>query len=85
MASDSTVAVVRCADYENGSVQYALTEGIRLLGGLARFAKPGEHVLLKPNMLAADVPERCVTTHPSVLRSLGQMCLDAGAAVVLGG
>lgn len=84
MAQSSTVAVVWCADYENGSVLRALETGIRLLGGLDRFVKAGRRILLKPNMLAADVAERCVTTHPSVLRAVGQMCLDAGASATFG-
>jgi uncharacterized protein (DUF362 family)/Pyruvate/2-oxoacid:ferredoxin oxidoreductase delta subunit len=80
----SKVALVRCESYENPEVEKALRRGLELLGGLDKFIHPGESVLLKPNMLLADVPERCVTTHPAVLRAVARLLLSAGSAVSYG-
>lgn len=44
----------------------------------------GKKVLLKPNILGGYPPERCVTTHPSVVRAVTKWLLDAGAKVTLG-
>ena len=84
MTQRATVAIVRCADYSLEAVLGAVRRGVGMLGGAGRFARAGEQVLLKPNMLAPDRPERCVTTHPSVLRAVGQVFQETGAQVVFG-
>jgi len=63
----SRVALVRCDGYDPASVTLAVRDGIRLLGGVELFAAPGERILLKPNVLAGDDPDRGVSPHPSVL------------------
>jgi uncharacterized protein (DUF362 family)/ferredoxin len=78
------VALVRCATYDPDEVYGALRRGIELLGGPDRFAKPGERILLKPNILAGEGPERAVTTHPSVLMASVRLLREAGAEVRFG-
>jgi uncharacterized protein (DUF362 family)/ferredoxin len=53
---------------------------------LERFAPPlaGRRVLLKPNCLAGEPPERGVTTHPSLVAALVRALRRRGAAVVTG-
>lgn len=65
----SRVALVRCGDYERARVGEAVARLLDLLGGASRFARPGETLLLKPNLLKGAPPERAVTTHPEVLRA----------------
>lgn len=84
MSQRSTVAIVRCADYGREGVLGAVRRGLGMLGGAERFGRAGERILLKPNMLAPDRPERCVTTHPSVLRAVGQVLQESGARVCFG-
>ena len=78
------VALVRCPSYEPQTVREAVDRGIELLGGIDRFATPGETILLKPNLLVARDPERAVTTHPSVFRAVARRFVDAGALVTYG-
>lgn len=80
----SKVAVVRCDNYDRESVRQAVVRGIDLLGGAQQFAQPGESILLKPNMLAADPPERCSTTHYSVFRGVAKVFQKAGANLSYG-
>jgi len=80
----STVALVRCDDYEPETVQNALQRGVKLLGGLDRFVRPGERILLKPNILAGDEPEKAVTTHPAVLAGCARLFQAGGAIVSFG-
>jgi uncharacterized protein (DUF362 family)/Pyruvate/2-oxoacid:ferredoxin oxidoreductase delta subunit len=54
------------------------------LGGMAAFIRPGERVLLKPNMLSPKPPEAAVTTHPSVLRAAIELVKEAGALPLVG-
>ncbi len=69
----SRVAVVRCGSYDEDQIFEAVSEGVRLLGGTERFAALGERVLLKPNVLAGDPPERAVCTHPAVLKAAARL------------
>jgi len=75
---------VRCESYETLEVEKALQRGLELLGGLAHFVRPGEPVLLKPNLLSPDEPEKCVTTHPAVFRAVARLFQAAGSAVAYG-
>ena len=75
----SRVAVAACPSYEPGDVRAALAEVIAAMGGLAAFIRPGQTVLLKPNLLSPRVPEHAVTTHPEVVRQVIRLCVEAGA------
>jgi uncharacterized protein (DUF362 family) len=78
------VALIRCMDYEEENVLRAVRKGLDLIGGASQFAKPGESILLKPNMLAGDAPGKCTTTHPSVFKAVGQVFLETGANINYG-
>ncbi len=60
-----------------------LSRAIDALGGIGRFVRPGDRVLLKPNVGFATPPDLCATTHPDVISVLVRMCLSAGAASVV--
>ena len=80
----STVAVIRCENYDNSAVLKAVTRGIDLLGGAGRFAKRGQKVLLKPNFLIADPVEKCTNTHPAVFRAVAAVFRKTGAVLSYG-
>lgn len=52
-------------------------------GGINRFIPPGSTVAIKPNISWARRPEYAATTNPEVLRSLVELCIDAGAKKVV--
>lgn len=52
-------------------------------GGIGRFVSPGSVVTIKPNISWARRPEYAATTNPEILRSLVELCIDAGARKVL--
>ncbi len=66
-----------------GTPAKATRSAVRLLGGIEKFVKKGDRVLIKPNMSFATAPERASNTHPEVVRELAVMCRDAGASSVL--
>ncbi len=78
------VSITRCARYDDGAVYEGIKEAVGLLGGMGRFVKAGERILLKPNLLAPKPPEAAVTTHPSVVRALIRLVREAGATPVVG-
>ncbi len=82
--SGSTVALIRCPSYDATTVERAMTRGVELLGGIERFVRAGETVLLKPNLLMGRDPSRCVTTHPNVFRAAAIALRAGGAYIVYG-
>jgi uncharacterized protein (DUF362 family)/ferredoxin len=83
MARRSSVALVRCDDYDPQRVEDALRRALDPLGGMARFVPPGSRVVLKPNLLRAMPPEAGVTTHPSVVRAVVRLVQECGATAVI--
>ena len=53
------------------------------LGGMERFVKPGETVLVKPNMAWDRAPEQGANTHPEVVAEVVRLCRAAGARRVV--
>lgn len=78
------VSIVKCADYQPERVYRQLKEGLDLLGGIGAFISKGERVLLKPNFLIGRAPEKCVNTHPELVRAVAQLVLEASATPVIG-
>jgi uncharacterized protein (DUF362 family)/Pyruvate/2-oxoacid:ferredoxin oxidoreductase delta subunit len=78
------VALLRCETYDREEVAAAVKKGIELLGGIEQFVRPGENILLKPNLLFGDDPSKCINTHPSVFSAAAQQFLAAGARVTFG-
>lgn len=78
------VSIVGCEDYLYEKVLKKVEEGLALIGGLSSFISPGDRVLLKPNLLIGRAPEKCVNTHPAVVKAVAQLVLEAGAQPVIG-
>lgn len=78
------VSLAKAPDYDRGSIREALNRLLEPLGGMPAFVRPGERVLLKPNMLSAKSPEKAVTTHPEVLRGVIGLVQEAGGTVLVG-
>ncbi len=80
----ATVALERCESYEPETIARALDALVHHLGGWGSFARPGERLLLKPNLLRGASPEEAVTTHPEVLRVLARRLKDEEALPFIG-
>ena len=80
----SEVAIIYCGSYEYSEVKMAVERGFALIGGPSAFVRPKEKILLKPNWLSADPPEKCVTTHPSVFKAVSEVLQSAGAELSYG-
>ncbi len=82
--TQSKVTLVSCSSYDFTVVRKAITALLKPFGGMSNFIKPGMRVLLKPNLLSVVDPTQCVTTHPAVLRAVGELVKEAGAEVWIG-
>ena len=80
---DKDVALVKCDNYDEECVYTALKHLLELIGGIDRFVKSGQRVAIKANLLMKASPEKCATTHPSVVGAIGRLCKEVGADVVI--
>ncbi len=67
----------------SGDPVAATKKALEALGGISRFVKRGQRVVLKPNMSFTRTPEFGATTHPQVVATVAQACMEAGAQQVL--
>jgi uncharacterized protein (DUF362 family) len=73
----TTLAVAKGPD--PASIARAAVEA---LGGMGRFVKKGEVVVVKPNIAWDRRPEQAANTNPEVVAEVVRMCLEAGAGKV---
>lgn len=78
------VALIKCESYDESEVKKAVKRGLDLLGGPTAFVHKNEHILLKPNLLSADPPEKCVTTHPAVFKAAAELFIEHASKLTFG-
>jgi len=66
-----------------GSPVEALKAAIKQIGGMTTVVKPGNRVLIKPNMSWASKPEMAANTNPLIVKELAIMCKEAGASSII--
>ncbi|MHC1697213.1 MAG: DUF362 domain-containing protein [Geobacteraceae bacterium] len=76
-AEKSLVAIAEDRDYTQATVK-----AINALGGMRRFVRPGNVVVVKPNIGWDRSPEQAANTHPLVVRAVVSEVLRAGARKV---
>lgn len=74
----SKILLRKVNDYKLAEVEAFVRETVDLFGVSDRLFAPGQKVLLKPNLLRAARPERCVTTHPAVVEAVCRVLKDCG-------
>ena len=57
-------------------------KGIEAMGGMRRFVKPNQKVVIKPNIGWDTSPERAADTNPQLIGQIVKHCLGAGAKKV---
>ena len=63
-------------------IPFLVRETINALGGVENFVKQGDVVVVKPNIGWDRTVELAANTHPEVVKTLVQLCLEAGAKQV---
>jgi uncharacterized protein (DUF362 family) len=64
---------------KNGSPSQLLQAAMAPIGGMGRFVKKGQRVVIKANIAWARTPEQACTNNPELLSALIKMCYEAGA------
>jgi uncharacterized protein (DUF362 family) len=75
--TEGTMAVVHGNDRRRN-----LVTALKALGGMERFIRPGDRVLLKVNAAFATPPQLGATSHPDMVAAVVAACHGAGAGAV---
>ncbi len=67
---------------KGGEPAQMFDKAIQAMGGLNRFVKKGQKVVVKPNIGWDVPPERAANTHPDLIGHIVKRCLEVGAAEV---
>ncbi|MFE4107295.1 DUF362 domain-containing protein [Almyronema epifaneia] len=80
----ATVSLLRATTYDLPQLHRSLEQLLAPLGGMAALVKPGDRVLLKPNLLTGAKPTKECVTRPEVVYCVAQMVKAAGGSPFLG-
>jgi uncharacterized protein (DUF362 family) len=84
LSHSDRVCLRRCGGYNRELIRSKLISLIDSLGGMDRFARRGERVLIKPNLILPQGTETPAQTHPAVIVETARLLLDAGAKPFVG-
>lgn len=71
------LALAEGKDYEK-----ITKDAISAIGGISKFVKPNDVVVIKPNIGWDRTPEQAANTHPLIVKAIAEECIKAGAKKV---
>lgn len=77
-SSKAKIYAGRCTSYELAEVRQVLAAALETFGGMSALVRPGEKVLLKPNLLARAIANYPTTTHAAVVEAVIEQVKAAG-------
>lgn len=80
---EHTVAVLRAEQYTPALIESRIRELFSLLGGASTLIRPGQRVLVKPNLVSKADPMEAITTHPSVVSAICKIVKECGAQAII--
>lgn len=78
---ETQVYAVSCPDYSQAEA--CIRALVEQMGGMGRFVRPGERIVLKANLLRAAPPESAICTHPAVVEAVAKLVKEAGGTPVI--
>ena len=78
---ETQVYAASCPDYSQA--EGAIRALVEQMGGMGRFVRPGERIVLKANLLRAAPPESAICTHPAVVEAVSKLVKEAGGTPVI--
>ncbi|MBN2090815.1 DUF362 domain-containing protein [candidate division KSB1 bacterium] len=67
---------------KNGTPAQMVRKVVEMLGGMSKFVKKGQSVIVKPNIGWDRRPEQAANTNPEVVVEIIKLCQEAGASKV---
>lgn len=78
----ATGAKSKVVAVRGGEPEALFRKGIAELGGITAFVRPGQKVVVKPNIGWDRAPEYGANTHPGLVAEIVRQCIAAGASQV---
>ncbi len=78
------VSIIKCNDYSEEAIRFALENLLVPLGGIKKYVKKNQRILLKPNLLFPSTREKAVNTDPAFVCAVAELVLSAGAKPIIG-
>src|SRR5665647_534614 len=82
-ASPAVVSTPDLVAVMGGEPEVMLIRAIKELGGIGKYVKRGDKVVIKPNIGWDRKPELAANTNPELVGALVKMCKSAGASEIL--
>ena len=79
----STISLLKCESYNYDLVKRTIKQSFDNIGGIEKFIKPSDKVLLKLNLLMKKHPDDAVTTHNIFAKALAEVVMEAGGIVTI--
>lgn len=76
-------SVNECESYDLPKVRKALKNCLKNLGGIEKFIKKSDTVLIKPNLLMPANPNKSITTHPAIITGLLRELKKTGCKIII--
>ena len=80
----SSVSLLSAHSYDRPLLKTSLEQLLQPLGGIESFVKPGQRVLLKPNLLTGSRPTKECVTRPEIVYGVAKLVKEAGGKPFLG-
>jgi uncharacterized protein (DUF362 family) len=80
----ATVSLIRATSYLDRELRESVEAVLAPLGGISAFVKPGDRVLLKPNLLTGARPSKECVTRPELVKCVAQLVIEAGGKPFFG-
>ncbi len=84
MQISNSVSLIRATSYDRAQLRDSIETLLEPLGGMAAFVKPGDRVLLKPNLLTGARPTKECVTRPEIVYWVAKLVQEAGGMPFLG-
>jgi len=80
MSLNNSSVCIQKSNYEDIDIESLL----KPIGGIKKYVKKGERVLLKTNLLTATEPEKVVVTNPKIVGAVAKQVQKVGATPIIG-
>ncbi len=80
---NDVVSVLKCDKYDYELLVNTIEKSFENIGGIEKYIKPGDKVLLKINLLMKKHPDEAVTTHNVFVKALASVVMHAGGIVTI--
>jgi uncharacterized protein (DUF362 family) len=80
----SNVSLIRTHSYNHQLLETSLETLLEPWGGMTAFVRPGDQVLLKPNLLTGSRPTKECVTRPELVAAVAKQVIKAGGKPFLG-